>query len=69
MRVSSITMAQLVDKFRHVGRGIAAIADVFACDRVHEAQFGGVQGLPGKAESFEDRAKGFRGAAIGRVSQ
>ena len=69
MRVSSITTAQLVDEFHHVGGQFAAETDVFARERVNEAQLGRMERLAGKAESFEQRTERFGGASIDRVSQ
>jgi hypothetical protein len=69
MRVSSINTAKLVDQFHHVLRQIAPELHHLAGHGVPEAQFRRVQRLPRETESLENGAQGFRGAAIGRVSQ
>ncbi len=69
MRFSSITTPKLVDEFRHVGRKIGRKAQRFPGCGVNEAQLGGVQRLPGKAESFKHRSERFGSASIDRVSQ
>lgn len=67
--VSSIKTGYFVDKFPHVAGQIGAENHAFACCRVGETEFGGVERLALEAEPVENRAKRGRSPSVEWIPQ